>query len=64
MNPDASYKEYVAFEGEKETLKAEIAALMDGKPVVWNPEPPKPAVVDTLKPAAAAPAPEAKPAAK
>ena len=53
VNPDASYKEYVAFEGEKETLKAEIAALMDGKPVVWNPEPPKPAVVDTLKPAAA-----------
>lgn len=53
VNPDASYKEYVAFESEKETLKAEIAALMDGKPVVWNPEPPKPAVVDTLKPAAA-----------
>jgi thiol-disulfide isomerase/thioredoxin len=54
VNPDASYKEYVAFESEKETLKAEIAALMDGKPVVWNIEPPKPAVVDTLKPAAAA----------
>ena len=53
VNPDASYKEYVAFESEKETLKAEIAALMDGKQVVWNPEPPKPAVVDTLKPAAA-----------
>ena len=56
VNPDASYKEYVAFENEKETLKQEIAALMEGKPVVWNPEPPKPAVVDTLKPAAAAPA--------
>jgi thiol-disulfide isomerase/thioredoxin len=54
VNPDASYKEYVAFESEKETLKQEIAALMEGKPVVWNPEPPKPAVVDTLKPAAAA----------
>ena len=52
VNPDASYKEYVAFESEKETLKEEIAALMDGKPVVWNIEPPKPAVVDTLKPAA------------
>ena len=54
VNPDASYKEYVAFESEKETLKQEIAALMEGKPVEWNPEPPKPAVVDTLKPAAAA----------
>ena len=54
VNPDASYKEYVAFESEKDTLKAEIAALMEGKPVVWNIEPPKPAVVDTLKPAAAA----------
>ena len=53
VNPDASYKEYVAFESEKETLKQEIAALMEGKPVVWNVEPPKPAVVDTLKPAAA-----------
>ena len=53
VNPDASYKEYVAFESEKETLKQEIAALMDGKQVEWNPEPPKPAVVDTLKPAAA-----------
>ena len=52
VNPDASYKEYVAFESEKETLKQDIAALMEGKPVVWNPEPPKPAVVDTLKPAA------------
>lgn len=54
VNPDASYKEYVAFESEKDTLKQEIAALMEGKPVVWNIEPPKPAVVDTLKPAAAA----------
>ena len=54
VNPDASYKEYVAFESEKETLKQEIAALMEGNPVVWNIEPPKPAVVDTLKPAAAA----------
>ena len=53
VNPDASYKEYVAFESEKETLKQEIAALMEGKQVEWNPEPPKPAVIDTLKPAAA-----------
>jgi len=59
VNPDASYKLYTAFESEKETLKQEIAALMDGKQVEWNPEPPKPAVVDTLKPAAA-PAPAAK----
>ena len=59
VNPDASYKEYVAFESEKETLKQEIAALMEGTPVVWKIDPPKPAVVDTLKPAAAA-APAAK----
>ena len=54
VNPDGSYKEYTAFESEKETLKQEIAALMDGTPVVWKIDPPKPAVVDTLKPAAAA----------
>ena len=53
VNPDASYKEYVAFESEKETLKQEIAALMDGTPVVWKIDPPKTAEVDTLKPAAA-----------
>lgn len=65
VNPDASYKEYTAFESEKETLKQEIAALMEGKNVEWKIDPPQPAVVDTLKPAAAAaPAPEAKPAAK
>jgi len=63
VNPDASYKEYTAFESEKETLKQEIAALMEGKNVEWKIDPPKPAVVDTLKPAAAQ-APEAKPAAK
>lgn len=66
VNPDGSYKLYASFESEKETLKQEIAALMDGKNVEWKPESPEPAVVDTLKPAAAAPAPaaEAKPAAK
>lgn len=41
VNPDGTYKQYAAFEAEKDTLKAEIAALLKGTPVVWNPEAPK-----------------------
>jgi thiol-disulfide isomerase/thioredoxin len=57
VNPDGTYKQYAAFEKEKEDLKMEIAELLDGKNVEWKVEPPAPAQVDTLKPAAAAPAP-------
>ena len=53
VNPDGTYKQYAAFEKEKEDLKKEIAELLDGKNVEWKVEPPAPATVDTLKPAAA-----------
>ena len=53
VNPDGTYKQYAAFEKEKEDLKREIAELLDGKNVEWKVEPPAPATVDTLKPAAA-----------
>lgn len=53
VNPDGTYKQYAAFEKEKEDLKKEIAELLDGKNVEWKIEPPAPATVDTLKPAAA-----------
>ncbi|MBR6318594.1 MAG: redoxin domain-containing protein [Fibrobacter sp.] len=59
VNPDGTYKQYAAFEKEKEDLKREIAELLDGKNVEWKIEPPAPATVDTLKPAAA-PAPATK----
>ena len=59
VNPDGTYKQYAAFEKEKEDLKREIAELLDGKNVEWKVEPPAPATVDTLKPAAA-PAPATK----
>ena len=36
VNPDGSYKEYVAFEKEKEDLKKEIAELLNGKNVEWK----------------------------
>lgn len=62
VNPDGTYKQYAAFEKEKEDLKKEIAELLDGKNVEWKVEPPAPAQVDTLKPAAAAPAPAPAPA--
>ena len=56
VNPDGSYKEYVAFEREKEDLKKEIAELLNGKNVEWKIE---------VKPAAdSAKAPEVKPDAK
>ena len=53
VNPDGSYKEYVAFEREKEDLKKEIAELLNGKNVEWKIEVKKPAA-DSAK------APEAK----
>lgn len=59
VNPDGSYKQYAAFEKEKEDLKKEIAELLAGKNVEWKVE--APAAVDTLKPAAAQ-APAAAPA--
>ena len=62
VNPDGTYKQYAAFEKEKEDLKKEIAELLEGKNVEWKVEPPAPAQVDTLKPAAAAPAPAPAPA--
>ena len=63
VNPDGTYKLYAAFEKEKEDLKKEIAELLAGKNVEWKVE--TPATVDTLKPAAPAPAaPAAAPAGK
>jgi len=54
VNPDGTYKLYGAFESEKETLKAEISALMKGTLVEWNPEAPK--APEAPVPAPAAPA--------
>ena len=48
VNPDGSYKEYVAFEREKEDLKKEIAELLNGKNVEWKIEVKKP-VADSAK---------------
>ena len=58
VNPDGTYKLYGSFEAEKDMLKQDIAALLNGTPVVWNPEPPK-----VEEAPAAAPAPVAAPAA-
>ena len=56
VNPNGTYKEYVAFEREKEDLKKEIAELLNGKNVEWKIE---------VKPAAdSAKTPEVKPDAK
>ena len=56
VNPDGSYKQYAAFEREKDDLKKEIAELLNGKNVEWRIE---------VKPAAdSAKAPEAKVEAK
>jgi len=54
VNPDGTYKLYGAFESEKETLKAEIAALMKGTLVEWNPEAPKAPEAPAAAPAAPA----------
>ena len=53
VNPDGSYKQYAAFEKEKDDLKKEIAELLNGKNVEWKIEVKKPAA-DSAK------APEAK----
>lgn len=68
VNPDGSYKQYAAFEREKEDLKKEIAELANGKNVEWKIEVPAADSAKTDAPApaaapAAAPAPAA-PAAK
>ena len=36
VNPDGSYKQYPAFEREKDDLKKEIAELLNGKNVEWK----------------------------
>lgn len=41
VNPDGTYKMYAAFESEKEQLKKDLADLVAGKKVEWNPEVPK-----------------------
>lgn len=41
VNPDGSYKMYGAFDSQKEDMKKDIADLLSGKNVEWNPEAPK-----------------------
>ena len=41
VNPDGTYKQYAAFEREKEDLKKELAGILSGKNVEWKPEAPK-----------------------
>lgn len=61
VNPDGTYKQYAAFENDKEAMKLDIQALLKGTNVVWNPEAPK--ADEPAAPAApAAPAPAAAPA--
>ncbi len=43
VNPDGSYKQYAAFEREKDDLKKEIAELLNGKNVEWKIEVKQPA---------------------
>ncbi|WP_295055921.1 FKBP-type peptidyl-prolyl cis-trans isomerase N-terminal domain-containing protein [uncultured Fibrobacter sp.] len=52
VNPDGSYKEYVAFEREKDDLKKEIAELLNGKNVEWKIEVKKPAADSAKSPEA------------
>ena len=42
VNPDGTYKQYAAFEREKDDLKKEIAELLQGKNVEWKIEVKKP----------------------
>lgn len=49
VNPDGSYKQYAAFEREKDDLKKEIAELLNGKNVEWKVEPKKVPVLDSAK---------------
>ncbi|OWV24408.1 redoxin [Fibrobacter sp. UWB2] len=48
VNPNGTYKQYAAFEKEKEDLKKEIAELLNGKNVEWKIEVKKPAA-DSVK---------------
>jgi thiol-disulfide isomerase/thioredoxin len=48
VNPDGTYKQYAAFEKEKEDLKKEIEELLNGKNVEWKIEVKKPAA-DSVK---------------
>ena len=41
VNPDGTYKMYAAFESQKEEMKQDLAGLVSGKNVEWNPEAPK-----------------------
>ena len=41
VNPDGTYKQYAAFESQKEELKQDLEGLLSGKNVEWNPEAPK-----------------------
>ena len=52
VNPDGTYKQYAAFEKEKEDLKKEIAELLNGKNVEWK--------IEVKQAADSAKAPEAK----
>jgi len=60
VNPDGTYKMYAAFEKEKDEMKADLANILKGTPVVWNPEAPK--LPEMEAPEAPAPAPAAAPA--
>lgn len=41
VNPDGTYKQYTAFESQKDELKQDLEGLLSGKNVEWNPEAPK-----------------------
>jgi len=41
VNPDGTYKQYAAFESQKDELKQDLEGLLSGKNVEWNPEAPK-----------------------
>lgn len=41
VNPDGTYKMYAAFESQKDEMKQDLAGLVSGKNVEWNPEAPK-----------------------
>ena len=56
VNPDGTYKQYAAFEKEKEDLKKEIAELLNGKNVEWK--------IEVKQADDAAKAPEVKPEVK
>lgn len=56
VNPDGTYKQYAAFEKEKDDLKKEIAELLNGKNVEWK--------IEVKQADDAAKAPEVKPEVK